>query len=134
MNLFIKDYYVDYLAGPKEGAVLCNFVLSFSFRDDIDIYSEHMYTLNTHVGTTKGIERYLNICLKKKYINKIGFFNNLIVTEEYDEIKTYEFIKRQLENITGKSKKEILYKAMVNFELDDDYYRGDNFYDFLCDK
>lgn len=131
MKIYAKDYYFDYLGGPKTGDVLCAVDVSFSFKKDIDIYSEHMYTFGIYAGTPKGIARYLERMLELKAIKNVGFFPSVVVVDEYSEEKVSKYIADFFDGLIGNSANELIYKVMKHFDLDDDFYRGDNFYDYI---
>lgn len=131
MKIYAKDYYFDYLTGPKTGDVFCGVDVSFSFKKDIDIYSEHMFTFSIYAGTPKGIARYMEKMLELKAIKNIGFFSSTIVVDEFSEEKISRFITNFFDSLIGNSANELIYKVMQHFDLDEDFYRGDNFYEYI---
>jgi len=95
---------------------------TFDHAANVDELEFHdIVYFNIMVGSSNG----LGICferLAKNSANELVFFPHTAVVQNADKKKIMELVRKKLESITGKTEKEVIRKAMREFdwEYEDD--------------
>lgn len=115
-KICVHDFYFEETGMFPDGGYFVSVTVYFNFspEDPGDGWDNWEY-FNIGVANPMGIAQHLSVCMEQDIYKSPFFHSSVLFCENYHKETIMEVIKKELASIVGKSRKELLLKAMRRF-------------------